>query len=182
MLFFHIRGERGVEREEDHSVLSNFSFMQSLVGLVGISVQPVIHQSIWTGLASGIPGIAFRTFSLHTSSTCSTLGSDCYVMNPFNRPYSFHYAPQGDESDGLSEGHSPRVSVYEVEIAWSVDMRQAELIWHFRSLPEYWTPKWAQPLPPSSSPFFCLVHQSFRRPSFFRWSDSSTVQLFICWG
>ncbi|KAJ5402220.1 uncharacterized protein N7487_008116 [Penicillium crustosum] len=31
-------------------------------------------------------------------------------MNPFNRPYSFHYAPQGDEIDDLSDGHSPRVS------------------------------------------------------------------------
>lgn len=168
-----------MEREEDRSVLSNFNSMQSLVG---ISVQPVIPKSIWTGLASGIPGIAFRTFSLHTPSTCSTLGPDCYTMNPFNRPYSFDYAPQGDESDGLSDGHSPRVSVYEVEFAWSVDMRQAELIWHFRSLPEYWTLKWAQPLPTSSSPFFCLVHQSLRRPSFFGWSDSSTVQLFTCWG
>ncbi|OQD63950.1 hypothetical protein PENPOL_c008G02709 [Penicillium polonicum] len=29
-------------------------------------------------------------------------------MNPFNRPYSFDYAPQGDESDDLSDGHSPR--------------------------------------------------------------------------
>lgn len=38
-------------------------------------------------------------------------------MNPFDRPYSFHYALQSDESDGLNDGHSPRVSVYEVEIA-----------------------------------------------------------------
>lgn len=48
-------------------------------------------------------------------------------MNYFDRPYSSHYVRQTNESDGLSDGYSPQVSVYEVEIAWSPNMRQAEL-------------------------------------------------------
>jgi hypothetical protein len=38
-------------------------------------------------------------------------------MDPFGRAYSYRYAQQADESDGLSDVHSRRVSVYEVEIA-----------------------------------------------------------------
>lgn len=38
-------------------------------------------------------------------------------MNPFDRAYSSRYAQQADENDGLSDGHSRRVSIYEVEIA-----------------------------------------------------------------
>lgn len=39
------------------------------------------------------------------------------MMNYFDRPYSSHYVRQTNESDGLSDGYSPQVSVYEVEIA-----------------------------------------------------------------
>ena len=49
------------------------------------------------------------------------------MMNYFDRPYLSNYARQTNESDSLSDGYSPRVSVYEVEIARSPDMRQAEL-------------------------------------------------------
>lgn len=106
-------GEKDVTRYFNSYKLQS----HSMESVLGISVQSVIPQSIRTGLASGISGIAFRASSLYTPSTCSTLVPGWYMMNPFNRPYSFHYAPQGDESDDLNDGHSPRVSVYEVEIA-----------------------------------------------------------------
>ena len=48
-------------------------------------------------------------------------------MNYFDRPQLSHYARHTNEIDSLSDGYSPRVSVCEVEIARSPDMRQAEL-------------------------------------------------------